>query len=180
MTRSPFLNAPGFQYRGKPVDAIIEVAVGIGFGVPGPVSFPVIGDFILNLVHVPVQAVEAGIELSAAEPFDFRLVKIVFQDEIPFFIPGEVFVGLFGPERVRVVDGFAVKGVVLLLAVDESDFLVFGQVCILEFGVFRHFLSSLAEVVMKLSIIKKKAYPDASSKRQLKMIMPSSMLDFTV
>jgi len=86
-----------------------HLAKKINTGVPAVCSA-----FGFNLIHVPVQAVVGGIELAAAEPFDFCLVEIIFQNKIPFFAPGivEMFLnpsvvhGFGGPELDRLIPEF--------------------------------------------------------------------------
>ena len=80
-------------------------------------------------VQVAIDAVARCVKLPAAEVAHERLIRIeiVFLDGVPRFEPVKVLGGHIGPKSLRIGDGTAVHGVVVLPAFDEGVVAEFGR-----------------------------------------------------
>ena len=66
---------------------MVELKVGHDVGFRGIVSFPEVGYAIVELVHVPVQAVITDIKLAPHEPLMLGFLEILHQHLIPPLVP---------------------------------------------------------------------------------------------
>jgi hypothetical protein len=98
----------------------------------------VVGDFASDTVQVAIEAVGTGIQDTAAEPFDLGLVEVVAENGGPFFFPGQILPGRFGPQHFRLLDGLLVKGLIGLYAVDVCGLPEIVQVGVIRFGCVGH------------------------------------------
>ena len=64
--------------------------------------------------EVAVEAVIRHVQLTTFKPFDLRLVKIPFQDLVPFLIPGNKFLGSLSPIPIRIIHGTLIGSTVFV------------------------------------------------------------------
>ena len=107
------------EHIGEAADFVVEHLIGVGAHVFVFLALPDDGGLVAAAVgQMAVQAVIGGVELAAAEPFDFGGAEIVFEDLVPGGFPGQQFGGALGPVALGVFDGAFVDGAVFVEAFD--------------------------------------------------------------
>ncbi len=121
----PALHPPLLQDVGHAAHLLQEVPVRQGPSVLLPLPLPQDGRAVPPpVLHVPVQAVVGGVELSSEEVLDVgalegpHALEVVLQHPVPPAEPREGLGGLAAPEALRVLHGLPVQRLVLLPALD--------------------------------------------------------------
>ena len=127
VTRSPLLDAAGFEHIGEAADVGVQLLVGDLLVVLGIVAFPDDGGLVAALGEMAIDAIVGGVERAVLEPFDRDVMRV----ERGVLDLGEGLdpidaLGLFGPEAVRILDRARVH-LIVLGVVDQSALLPIGR-----------------------------------------------------
>src|SRR5690606_18631034 len=103
------------QCGGQPADLLVQLAIGDVAAVGGIIALPDNGYLIRSGGQVPVDAVDARVQLATFEPGDLTLREVAALKYIPRLVPVQELLRLLLPEHFRLMDGLLIETLVALL-----------------------------------------------------------------
>ena len=121
-----FFNSVVLEYVGELANLLVQLLVGKSSFFAGLIAFPDQADLIAALFQMTVQAVVRNIKLAAFKELHingaFFDVKVIIHHLVPFFEPGDLLLGDFRPEFIRLLNRTFPQLVVSLPAADPGFF----------------------------------------------------------